>query len=626
LSSTSENYYNLAWIYQKLSNYKNAEIIYLKAINLDSTYFDAYIQLTYIKLHQKKLDAALKSANAAVNIDNKSKKAYLLRSIVFKKKENYTAAIKDLSKLINIYPNDITSYLYRGIVYQELNKHIDAINDFTKVLKFDKKNINAIKKRAKSYEKINDYNNAVKDYQNLCFLNKNDKNYKELLAIAREKLFELNREENPPVLKIIVPKQKTENVIEVAGKLKEVLIKLKIEDDSPISKLVIEGKNIEFDKASIKNGFYTTVNIDSKKEISFEVEDIYNNRGIYVYSLKKSEINKPKIKISSHSVLSNNSIYLYTNKANIYLKGIVEDESLIKSITINEIEASYNKDNRNPKFFATINIEAQEKIIIKVTDIKDNLTKKEYKLDRSGIELLKKNPMGKTWVVFIENSDYSSFTSLKGPSKDIRLMKAALSKYQIHKIIHKRNLSKKQMQKFFSTELKNLIIRNHVNSILVWYAGHGKFINSNGYWIPTNANRDNENSYYNMNLLKTSMQTYSKNITHTLIITDACESGTSFYNAMRSIQADKNCDDKQATHAKSSQVFTSSGYDLSAENSQFTKTFAQSLNHNTNSCMSIEKVVYKVSAAVKKNSKKIPKFGRISGFANDNGTFFFIKK
>ena len=626
LKPNAENYYNLAWIYHKLDDNVNAEKKYLEAIVLMPSYLRAYIQLAYVRLFQNKLDAALEAANKAVKINTKNKSAYLVRSIIYKKKLDYPSAINDLSKLTLLYPNDIDGYFYRGIAYQNFNQHQNAINDFTKVLQIDKSHAKSYAKRAKSYEQINDYNNAVKDYERLCSLNVNNKDSKKLLENAQKRLYELNKEEKAPIFVILEPKCKVANTIEVAGIAKELKIKLKVEDESPISKLIIEGKNINFDKNVIKTGFYTTVDIEGKKEINIVAEDTYNNRGIFVYSLKRTETNKPKIKILSPIASDNGEIYLDSKDPILYIEGVIKDESLIKSITIGSVIASYKPDAYNPKFYATVDITNQNKINITVTDINDNVSIKEYKFNRSGIELLADNPMGKTWVVFIENSDYSSFTSLKGPSKDVRLMKTALAKYKIHNIIHKKNLSKRKMERFFAIELRDLVKSNRVNSILVWYAGHGKFINSTGYWIPTNAKRDDEFSYYNINSLKASMQSYSKNITHTLIITDACESGPSFYNAMRSIPKDKDCGDENATRFKSSQVFTSAGYELANDNSQFTKTFANSLNYNSNSCIPIEKVVRKVSAAVQKNSKQRPIFGKISGFADENGTFFFIKK
>jgi len=345
-----------------------------------------------------------------------------------------------------------------------------------------------------------------------------------------------------------------------------------------------------------------------------------------VYNLVRTETSPPKIELVSPYASDNGEIYLTSNDPNLYVEGNISDESNIKSIMINGVTASFKPDQLNPKFSANIDIANQNELSVTVTDIYNNSKKYLFKFNRSGADLLAENPMGRTWVVFIENSDYKAFTSLVGPKKDVTLMKSALSKYKIHNIIHKRNMTKKQMQRFFAIELRDLVRSNHVNSILVWYAGHGKFISETGYWIPVDAKRDDEFSYYNINSLKASMQSYTKYITHTLIITDACESGPTFYMAMRSIPKERDCGDVNATKFKSSQVFTSAGYELATDKSQFTKTFASSLNYNASSCIPIEKIVRKVSSAVQKNSKQKPKFGKISGFVDENGTFFFIKK
>ena len=165
-----------------------------------------------------------------------------------------------------------------------------------------------------------------------------------------------------------------------------------------------------------------------------------------------------------------------------------------------------------------------------------------------------------------------------------------------------------------------------MNSLLVWYAGHGKFLNETGYWIPVDAKRDDEFTYFNINSLKAAMQSYSKYITHTLVITDACESGPSFYQAMRATPKERSCTDWEATRFKSSQVFSSAGYELASDDSQFTKTFANSLQNNPATCIPIEKIVSKVTEAVAKGGSQKPKFGKIAGFEDENGTFFFMKR
>jgi hypothetical protein len=187
-------------------------------------------------------------------------------------------------------------------------------------------------------------------------------------------------------------------------------------------------------------------------------------------------------------------------------------------------------------------------------------------------------------------------------------------------------MTKEEMEKFFSIELRDLIKSNQVKSLLIWYAGHGKFLNDVGYWIPVDARRDDEFTYFNLNTLRASMGTYVNYLTHTLVVTDACESGPSFYQAMRSGIKDRSCDDYNATQMKSSQVFTSAGKEIAVDDSQFTRTFANALTNNPKACIPIEEIVVKVSNAVESNNQQKPMFGKITGLRDEDGTFFFIAK
>src|SRR5690606_10875336 len=234
--------------------------------------------------------------------------------------------------------------------------------------------------------------------------------------------------------------------------------------------------------------------------------------------------------------------------------------------------------------------------------------------------------MGRTWVVFIENSNYDSFASIDGPAKDVNIMKQAFSNYHIDNVIHKKNMAKTDMERFFSIDLRDLVRSNKVNSLLVWFAGHGKYINDTGYWIPVDASRDDEFSFFNIDSLKTGLQSYSDLLTHTLVVTDACESGPSLADIMRDKLPERRCDDWEAARMKSSQVFSSAGYELASDHSQFTRTFANMLGNNPDACLPIESDVVKVSEVVTKQGKQSPKFGVIDGLGDENGTFFFMRK
>ncbi len=295
---------------------------------------------------------------------------------------------------------------------------------------------------------------------------------------------------------------------------------------------------------------------------------------------------------------------------------------------IDGVSGSYNAKELNPSFTATVDILNKNKIVIEAEDIYGNKVSDEYIINREGAIISETNPMGKTWVVFIENSAYTTFASLEGPIKDVNLMTRALANYQIDQpIIYKKNMTKAEMEKFFTLELRDMIKANQVKSLLIWYSGHGKLMNEVGYWIPVDAKLDDEITYFNLGTLRASMETYLNYLTHTLVVTDACETGPGFYQAMRSADNRKrSCDDWQATQFKSSQVFGSAEKELAVDDSQFTRTFANALINNPNACIPIEEVVLKVSTAVRNNNQQKPYFGTITGLKDEDGTFFFIAK
>jgi uncharacterized caspase-like protein len=284
----------------------------------------------------------------------------------------------------------------------------------------------------------------------------------------------------------------------------------------------------------------------------------------------------------------------------------------------------------NPAFSATLNVSDLNKFTVVAEDIYGNRQETEFKLNRDAIAgIAAGNPMGRTWVVFIENSSYETFASLDGPIKDISTMQRALANYQINNIIHKKDMTKAEMERFFNIELRDQIKKNQVKSLMVYYAGHGKFINDVGYWIPVDAKRDDEFTYFNINGLKAGLQGYSDVVVHTLVVSDACESGPGFYSASRSTNEAPTCDNTLMAGQKSAQVFSSAGeaYELASDNSKFAANFANALLNNKNACIPIETIVKLVTAAVVSDNKgQKPKFGKIQGLDATDGTFFFITK
>jgi len=624
-----ETLFQIAEINYILKNYTEAESFYNKALSISPKNINYRNGLALTLYEQARYDGAIAECNRVLRQDKNNKTAYLTRAKSAHKKIEYANAINDMSKLIVLYPKDekITEYLnYRGDLYLEYSQHMNAISDYSKAINKEPENTYSLFKRAQAYEEITRSDEAIRDLENVVAIGATGVIVStSIMSNSKTKLYNLRRESNEPII-ILTNENYIDQSLRVVFGQEEVNLNINIRDDNTIESVSLNGQMLHVDPNKGKVEITKAINLTGIEEIEIRAEDVYGNSGSTRIYVHRVENEAPLISFMLPYTNDNNEMVLDSDLSRVYFEGSISDASLIKSITIDGVSIPFNQEELNPIFAANLDLTNKTKLGVKIVDIYDNVLEEEYFLNREDALYAANSPMGKTWVVFIENSDYESFASLDGPIKDIRLMKTALADYEVHNIIHRKNLTKLQMERFFSIELRDMVKKNQVNSIIVWFAGHGKFQNETGYWIPVDAERSDEFSYFNINNLKASMQVYSGNITHTLVITDACESGPSFYQAMRDDIVVRSCSEEKAIKYKSSQVLSSAGYELASDNSQFTKTFANTLLNNTDYCIPIERVVLNVGEAVTKDNQQKPQFGKIAGLQDENGTFFFIKR
>jgi tetratricopeptide (TPR) repeat protein len=626
LKDTPENNFYHGQVTENMKNYDQAESDYLKAISKNNKYTEAYLALASLRLSMNKPEAGMENCNAVIAYEPANQQAYIVRSRIYARLTEYPKAIDDISKILHDNPEDKEMYLLRGTYYQEFLQHQNAISDFSHALIIDNNYVDAYYKRALSYEQAGDTKSAIKDYETLTRLSNTEPKAALLLVDVRKRLFELHRETQPPVLTLLEPKVSADSGIQVAQNKTRIILRGKIQEESELNIVTVNGKPATFVHVGDEYDFAAETDVSLMERITVTAMDVYANSRTYIFNIDRTEINPPVVSIMAPYASDNGEIYLDTDNSILYIEGTVHDESTIHSILIDSVVASFNLNDINPRFSASINVANKNKFTVTATDSYGNDTTQTYVLNRNGVSLLKSNPMGRTWVIFIENSNYRSFPSLEGPAKDVLMMRSALERYDIQKIIYKQDMTKMEMERFFSIELRDLLRTNKVDALLLWYAGHGRYMNETGYWIPVDARRDDEFTYYNLNALRASLQSYTAYVTHKLVITDACESGPTFYQAMRDAPKARNCNDREAVISKSSQVFSSAGYEMATDNSQFTRTFANTLIDNPDACLPIETIVDKVTQAVSQNNHQTPLFGKITGLEDENGTFFFISK
>jgi tetratricopeptide (TPR) repeat protein len=487
MQDKSEHHYFKAQALEKLGLDAEAEKEYLAAIAIKQGDIVSLNALARLQLRIDKGDLAMANCNRVIAIDTNNKEAYLTRAAVYVKKLDYPLAINDMSRTIMLNPNDAQLYLIRGTYYQEFTQHQNAINDFNKLLLLDDKNTEAYYKRAYSYEQIANYPMAVKDYRKLTEVSQFDGKAQELLKLANERLFELNRESVKPQIVLKSPVAINNNTVNVPFNAQVLTLSGQIVDDSDIKSLKVNFVDVTFEIIQGGTNFTAQVNVASADTFYVTATDVYDNKREEIYTIRRTEIDAPKVALLAPYATDNGEIFLDMDTPNLYVEGQVSDQSLISSIMIDGVLASFAVEEMNPRFMATVPINNKEAFTVIAKDVYGNTSEQRFSINRQGAGLLERNPMGRTWAVFIENSSYDKFPTLDGPSRDVSLMRSALSGYDIHNIIHKKNMSKSEMERFFAIELRDLIKANNVRSVMIWYAGHGKFVNETGYWIPTDA-------------------------------------------------------------------------------------------------------------------------------------------
>lgn len=591
-----------------------------------SAYKPYFINLAVAQRKTGNLEESLKNLNTALSYDSNDFNIYTQRAVTYVAKNDYLNAEVDFAKALQLNDKNANAYFERGMMNKKLEKYPDAIGDFTNAILFQEKNPNAYYNRALCYQALNKYEEAEKEFAIAKNQGYNKKNIESALSVCKEKAYEFNKESNNPQIELAnIGDKEGVKTVRVPKNKASGTIKGKVNDQSMIKTIIIDGVAASFSSDVNNPSFSATVPIENKEKVTVQVTDVYFNTTTETYDIVRIESTPPKMIINSPFITFDKEILPENSSmTNIYVEGKIDDESLISYIHINGEKASFVPENTNPTFSLNVNIEGKDSLVVEVEDVYENRKRLAFYINRALAEEEQKNPMGRTWVIFIENSDYQNLASLEGTKKDVLTMKNALANYSISKVIYKPNMTKAQMDKFFSIELRDQINKGNVQSLLVWFAGHGKYINETGYWLPVDASKTDEFTYFPITSLKGYLSLYK--LRHTLVISDACETGPAFYLAMRGENIPKDCNDWEATKLKSAQVFTSSDREKASDNSIFTKTFANVLNSAPDKCISIEKIKEKVTSAVELNQKQKPKFGNISGLEDQNGTFFFIKK
>ncbi|MCI2228043.1 caspase family protein [Polaribacter sp. MSW13] len=346
--------------------------------------------------------------------------------------------------------------------------------------------------------------------------------------------------------------------------------------------------------------------------------------------------NPPVVVITSPNVEAKRGFKIVEAKK-IQVRGKATDSDGIYEITVNGIEANVSEDGT---FVANVPLKyGKNDLIVKATDIKQASSTKTFTIKRKSADIdntiITDNTekldigFGKYYALIIGVSSYEdkSIADLNGePTKDAQsLADVLINKYSFSKenVTVLKNPKENEIIKEFYT-LKKKVGKN--DNLVIFYAGHGNYdkVSEKGYWMPSDANMEFEGNV----ILNTSIVSYIKSINskHTLLIADACFSGSILTSSRNYKEASKAVQKKYALPSR--KAITSGTLTTVPNQSVFMKYLLKRLNQNTDKYLSAGQLFNMIEDPVINNTTgdNQPQYAPISRTGDEGGDFIFIKR
>lgn len=406
--------------------------------------------------------------------------------------------------------------------------------------------------------------------------------------------------------------------------------KIKIVKSGQLLRFYINGQYMN--EAPFENFFGTKLGYTAYHEQKISVD--YLN-----IKYQTSAYNNPPVVVITEPDVDLKRGFKIVKTKKIRVSGKATDKDGIYEVLINGVDATVNEDGT---FYANVPLKiGSNDLVVKATDIKQASSTKRFTIkrkspnvdvDNTTVVVNKEDKLdlgfGKYYALLIGVSDYndaSNVPDLEGlPTKDARDLKDILvTQYSFDEenvILLNNSPTENQILREF-VKLKKKITNK--DNVLIFYAGHGIYdeATETGSWLPSDADPE-----YGLNMISNStIKDYIKGINskHTLLISDACFSGSifktrSYKTAPKSIT--------RKFELPSRKAITSGTLKTVPNKSVFLKYLINRLKNNNELYLTARKIFDRIEEPVMNNSKNVPQYGTIQEVGDEGGDFIFIRK
>jgi hypothetical protein len=311
----------------------------------------------------------------------------------------------------------------------------------------------------------------------------------------------------------------------------------------------------------------------------------------------------------------------------ITVKGKANDQGEIKEVMINGEKVYVNAEGvfwGNVRLIAGIN-----RISVEAVDGSGNASRLTFEVEHApgNVSANENYKPGRNYALLIgcQNYDDSRIQSLQNPISDAIKLKIILRDQY--------NFSAENIFSIFNPGLrdfkKQIIELSEIvqpeDNLLIFYAGHGVWLpnEKKGFWMLADAVANDVNTWLpNKEVIDWLSRLQSR---HTLLITDACFSGSVF----RTRGFDPNAPSQvQQLMNKVSRTAITSGNDTEVpDESVFMKYLIKALAENREKYLSAQKMfVNQIIEPVMNESKIEPRYGTLEMAGHIGGDFIFVRK
>ena len=156
-----------------LGRLDNAVQAYQKAIELESTRIDYWIQLTRVQVYADKPKDAVKSAQTAILIDPKNSMAHAVHALALDWNGDYAAASDAAVRAIQLDPNNALAHAYYAEILTDSQRWAQAGDEARLALSLDPNSMDAYRTFGYYMESTGNYRQAIQAYQSAIKINPN---------------------------------------------------------------------------------------------------------------------------------------------------------------------------------------------------------------------------------------------------------------------------------------------------------------------------------------------------------------------------------------------------------------------------------------------------------------------